>query len=167
MQCFPVREHFSFAITSLTINDPASGASNPSLLAFDLTRGGRRFEFSSHDSGGNYSGFAQDTVRWRRFIFLLGLRYDVYRFLVTGNQLQPRVGLSFHLRETTTVFRASYNRTYQTRPTKICCYRALPKPVCWHRPRYAVRSAAPLSSSIPSDRMFMKSECNKPSGGSV
>jgi hypothetical protein len=48
----------------------------------------------------------------------LGARYDAYRFLSRGNQLQPRMGLSLHLRETGTVLRASYNRTYQTPPNE-------------------------------------------------
>jgi hypothetical protein len=48
----------------------------------------------------------------------LGLRYDVYRFLVNGVQVQPRVGVSYHLRETGTILRASYNRNYQTPPNE-------------------------------------------------
>ena len=44
----------------------------------------------------------------------LGLRYDRYRFLARGSQLQPRTGAAFHLRETGTVLRVSYNRLYQT-----------------------------------------------------
>jgi outer membrane receptor for Fe3+-dicitrate len=53
-----------------------------------------------------------------RLLVSLGLRYDNYRFLTQGNQLQPRVGLAFHLRETGTVLRASYNRIYQTPPNE-------------------------------------------------
>jgi hypothetical protein len=48
----------------------------------------------------------------------LGARYDSYRFLVAGNQLQPRVGVAFHLKETGTVFRASFNRNFQTPPNE-------------------------------------------------
>jgi TonB dependent receptor/Carboxypeptidase regulatory-like domain len=98
-QYFPVSENFSFAVT-----DPAF---LPALY-------GRPFHFSKKKAGAMYSGFAQDQVRWDRFTFSLGLRYDDYRFLVDGHQLQPRLGVSFHLRETGTVFRASYNRNYQT-----------------------------------------------------
>ncbi|HBY62404.1 MAG TPA: hypothetical protein DEH78_21485 [Solibacterales bacterium] len=118
IQRFPVREHFSFGITNPGFNEPGAEEYNPSLAAFDLTRGGRRFEFSRRSAGGLYTGFAQDNVRWRRFQFALGLRYDAYRFLVSGGQWQPRVGVSFHLPETGTVFRASYNRTYQTPPNE-------------------------------------------------
>jgi hypothetical protein len=56
----------------------------------------------------------QDRVRLNRLHLSLGVRYDDYRFLVRGSQVQPRLGVSFHLQETGTVLRASYNRTYQT-----------------------------------------------------
>jgi outer membrane receptor protein involved in Fe transport len=65
-----------------------------------------------------YSGFAQDTVRLGNLTFTLGLRYDSYRFLVNGSQWQPRVGVAYHFQPTNTVFRASYNRTYQTPPNE-------------------------------------------------
>ena len=57
-------------------------------------------------------------VKWGRLVFSLGLRYDAYRFLVAGNQLQPRVGLALNMKETGTVFRMSYNRNYQTPPNE-------------------------------------------------
>ncbi len=38
--------------------------------------------------------------------------------MTVGAQLQPRLGLAFHLRETGTVLRASYNRNYQTPPNE-------------------------------------------------
>src|SRR5581483_4931004 len=113
-QHFPVAEHFRFAVTDPAFNDPASPGFLPTLLPFDLSRGGRLFEFSKSASGTLASGFVQDQMRWRRFFFSLGLRYDDYRFLVRGHQLQPRVGLSIFLRETGTALRVSYNRLYQT-----------------------------------------------------
>ncbi|MCX6621470.1 MAG: TonB-dependent receptor [Acidobacteria bacterium] len=57
-------------------------------------------------------------VKLGRFTFSLGARYDNYRFLVAGNQVQPRLGMAFHLKETGTVLRASYNRNYQTPPNE-------------------------------------------------
>lgn len=91
LQRFPVRERFTF-------NDT--------------------FRFDQAGTGGLYTGFIQDRVRWQRFQFSLGLRYDVYRFLSRGNQLQPRVGVSYELIPGRTVLRASYNRTYQTPPNE-------------------------------------------------
>jgi hypothetical protein len=91
-QHFPVREQFTF--------------------------GRDDFRFAKSHAGNLHSGFAQDTMRLGRWTVTLGLRFDAYRFLSEGNQLQPRIGIAYHLRETGTVFRASYNRTYQTPPNE-------------------------------------------------
>ena len=91
-QHFPVRERFTF--------------------------GAAEFLFAKARAGNLYSSFAQDTLRLGRWTVTLGLRFDAYRFLSEGNQLQPRVGIAYHLRETGTVLRASYNRTYQTPPNE-------------------------------------------------
>ncbi|MGH9628030.1 MAG: TonB-dependent receptor [Bryobacteraceae bacterium] len=117
-QHFPVSENFSFGVTDPEFNAPRSEKYIPTLTAHDLSRGGRLFEFSEKQSGNLYTAFAQDSIRLGRLLFSLGLRYDNYRFLTQGNQLQPRVGLAFHLRETGTVLRASYNRNYQTPPNE-------------------------------------------------
>ncbi len=117
-QHFPVREHFLFAITSPHFNAPGTGGFFPTLVPYDLSRGGDWFRFSDKSSGNLYSGFLQDTLRLERLTFSLGTRWDAYRFLVNGNQFQPRFGLAFHLRETGTVLRVSYNRNYQTPPNE-------------------------------------------------
>lgn len=91
-QHFPVREFFTF--------------------------GQSEFRFSKAQAGNLYSSFAQDTIRLGRWTVSLGLRFDAYRFISSGEQLQPRVGIAYHLQESGTVFRASYNRTYQTPPNE-------------------------------------------------
>lgn len=118
IQVFPVSEFFTFGLTRPDFNDPLSSSFNPNLLPHDLTRGGRPFQFVGKDTGGLYSGFFQDNLRLGDFQLSLGLRYDSYRFLVNGQQWQPRVGFSYHLKPTNTVFRASYNRLYQTPPNE-------------------------------------------------
>ncbi|HYO82601.1 MAG TPA: TonB-dependent receptor, partial [Bryobacteraceae bacterium] len=117
-QRYPVRESFTLGITSAEFNRPESEEFIPTLLPHDLTRGGSPFRFSAAETGGMYSAFAQDTVRLGRLTLNLGARYDAYRFLVNGNQFQPRIGLAFNISETKTVLRASYNRTYQTPPNE-------------------------------------------------
>jgi len=117
-QYFPVQEQFRFAITDPAFNHPSSEDYLDTLLPHDITRGGSPFSFARRDAGALYTGFLQDSIRWGRWQFALGLRYDDYRFLVNGSQFQPRIGISYHLRETNTVFRASYNRTYQTPPNE-------------------------------------------------
>jgi hypothetical protein len=113
-QFFPVSEHFSFGITDPVFNQPGTAGYIPTLLPFDLSRGGAPFYFSDSQSGNLYSGFLQDKVRFGPMLLSLGLRYDKYSFLVRGNQLQPRLGLAYNIRATGTVLRASYNRIYQT-----------------------------------------------------
>ena len=118
VQRFPVREAFTLGITSRSFNDPASPDFNGSLLPHDLTRGGILFEFSDERAGRMTSGFVQSTLRRRAVTFALGVRYDAYRFLVNGGQLQPRIGVAYQLPGTIGVLRASYNRNYQTPPNE-------------------------------------------------
>ncbi len=117
-QHYPVSENFSFGITSPHFNVPGSAKYNPALLPHDLSRGGRLFQFSGKDAGSYYAAFLQDQFRRGRWFLSLGVRYDVYRFLVHATQLQPRLGISFHLPRTHTVLRASYNRMFQTPPNE-------------------------------------------------
>ncbi len=115
-QRYPVRENFSFAITDPNFNVPGTEDYNANLLPFDLTRRGQRFFFGERGVGSMYSAYVQDNIKLGRFQISAGLRQDYYRFLANGNQFQPRLGVSFNLKETGTVFRASYNRTFQTPP---------------------------------------------------
>ena len=118
VQRFPVRESFTLGITDPNFNDPASGEFNPALLAHDLTRGGSLFHFSDDRAGTLATAFVQDSIAWRRLTTTLGLRFDEYRFLVTGRQWQPRVGIAWSFPGTETVLRGSYNRNYQTPPNE-------------------------------------------------
>lgn len=118
LQYFPISENFSMGITSAGFNAPGSRGFNDGLLPYDLTRGGQMFQFHGQRSGLLASSFVQDSIQWQRWSFSLGLRYDYYRLLVAGNQIQPRLGAAFHVKETGTVLRASYNRNYQTPPNE-------------------------------------------------
>lgn len=100
-QTFTLRENFRFRVTD-------------SAFAADVGE----FAFAGRGRGNLLSGFVSDTVKAGRWTLSLGARWDAYRFLVRGNQLQPRVGVAYHLRETNTVLRASYNRLYQTPPNE-------------------------------------------------
>src|SRR5918994_7643754 len=115
---FPVEEAFTMGITSPSFNDPDSDRFNRSLLPHDLTRGGTVFEFSDARAGRLFSGFVQSSLRWRAATLTLGVRHDHYSFLVTGQQLQPRVGVAYQLPGSAGVIRASYNRNYQTPPNE-------------------------------------------------
>jgi len=117
VQRFPVTERFSMGLTSLTFNVPGRDDYNEALLPYDLTRGGTPFTFSDQQSGTQMSAFVQSTIAFDRLSLNLGVRHDEYRFLVNGRQLQPRLGVSYALRDAL-VLRASYNRNYQTPPNE-------------------------------------------------
>jgi hypothetical protein len=98
---------------------PATGASpypffNPVLLPFDLTRGGGLFGFNGHTDVKELALFAQDTISVRNWSFSLGLRGDVYNGLSKASQVEPRLGVAYNIKSTSTVLRISYARTLET-----------------------------------------------------
>jgi hypothetical protein len=113
-QRFPMREEFRFGITDRNFNDPQSEEYIPTLLPFDLSRRGTLFQFKAQGTGGFYSAHVQDQYKIGDWQFSAGIRFDAYRFLVDRHSWQPRLGASYHLKATGTVFRASYNRLFQT-----------------------------------------------------
>src|SRR5262249_10259534 len=81
-------------------------------------RGGSPFAFRAQRAGTLASGFVQDAIRLERVTATLGLRYDEYRFVVTGRQLQPRVGVAWSVPALDLAVRASYNRNSPTPPNE-------------------------------------------------
>jgi hypothetical protein len=84
------------------------------LVPFDLTRGGRLFDF--HDTGDikEVALYGQDSVKLGDFTLNLGVRGDLYRGLSRANQIEPRIGVSYLVNPTTTVLRISYGRFLET-----------------------------------------------------
>ncbi|MDQ2855019.1 MAG: TonB-dependent receptor [Acidobacteriota bacterium] len=107
-------EGFEFGITDPNFNDPASPDFLPGLLAFDLTRGGRRFGFHGHTDIKQEAVFAQDSLTLGDATVLVGLRFDNYNGITKGRLLQPRLGVSYHVKSTGTVLRGSYTRNFET-----------------------------------------------------
>lgn len=156
IQRFPISEFFSFGITNPGFNDPGNPDYNPNLLPHDLSRGGRRFEFAGKATGGFYAGFIQDNIRLGDFQISLGLRYDDYRLLVKHHQTQPRVGVSYHLKPTNTVFRASYNRLFQTPPNENLLLSASPKAATVAPPVIAETLGSALAEIRPERQDFLE-----------
>jgi hypothetical protein len=107
-------EGFEFGITDPNFNDPASPDFLPGLLPFDLTRGGQRFGFHGHTDIKQEAVFAQDSLTLGDATVLLGLRFDHYDGITKGSLLQPRLGVSYHVKSTGTVLRGSYTRNFET-----------------------------------------------------
>jgi carboxypeptidase family protein len=107
-------ENFQFGITDPAFNDPATEGFLPGLAPFDLTRGGQLFSFHGHTDVKQEAAYAQDTLSLRQLTLSLGLRFDNYNGISHGHGIQPRVGISYHLKPTNTVLRGSYTRTFET-----------------------------------------------------
>ncbi|MGB8542522.1 MAG: TonB-dependent receptor [Candidatus Acidiferrales bacterium] len=91
---------------------------NSALLPFDLTRGGTLFNtatsFPLHTDVKELAIYVQDTITWKDWSFNLGIRGDKYNGLTTAGQAEPRLGLAYNIKPTSTVLRISYARSLET-----------------------------------------------------
>jgi Carboxypeptidase regulatory-like domain/TonB-dependent Receptor Plug Domain len=103
------------AAAGFNSNDPSLGGSfNPVLLPFDLTRGGSFFHYFGHADIKELALYVQDQIKAGNWVFNLGIRGDLYNGLTVTRQPEPRAGLSYSIKRTNTVLRASYARTLET-----------------------------------------------------
>jgi outer membrane receptor for Fe3+-dicitrate len=109
-----LNESFQFGITDAEFNDPTSPDFQPSLLQFDLTRGGNYFVFNDHTDIKQEAFYAQDSITLGDVTLSLGLRFDNYNGIVHDSSLQPRLGVSYRVKQTNTILRASYTRSFET-----------------------------------------------------
>ena len=86
----------------------------PGLVPYDLTRGGTPFQFSGSANINQYAFYIQDSIRFGNLQLQAGLRVDFYHGIVTDSSAQPRIGVSYLIKPTGTVIRASYSRTFET-----------------------------------------------------
>jgi hypothetical protein len=86
----------------------------PVLAPYDLTRGRDSYSFLGHTDVKELAFFIEDQIKAGNWNFNLGLREDVYNGLTDANQIQPRMGVSYNIKPSTTVLRLSYARTLET-----------------------------------------------------
>jgi Carboxypeptidase regulatory-like domain len=84
------------------------------LIPLDLTRGGSPFRFHGRANINQQNVYAQDQITLKNLTLNLGLRFDNYDGISTDKLLQPRIGISYLIKQTGTVLRASYTRTFET-----------------------------------------------------
>lgn len=103
-----INEAFGFAIT-----DPgAADEAGISATALVFTRS-NPFQFSCAAHRGTQAVYAQDDFSlFRNLKISAGVRYDHSNLLVSDQQVSPRIGASYYVPYTRTVFRASFNRLY-------------------------------------------------------
>ncbi len=103
-----IHELFSFAVTDPDAADVA-GISDPAMKFTP----DNPFRFAQHVSRGTEAVYAQDDFSpFKNVKISAGLRFDHSNLLVSDHQWSPRVGASYYLHGTGTVFRASFNRLY-------------------------------------------------------
>jgi len=86
----------------------------PVLAPYDLTRGGNLFSYSGRTDVKELALYIEDQIKAGNWLFNLGLRGDLYNGLTAATQAEPRIGIAYNIKPTTTVLRASYARTLET-----------------------------------------------------
>jgi hypothetical protein len=133
-----LREHDNLGIVDPTLNAPclyadgstvngfdnpaqcatagyiANPSFNPVLLPYDLTRGGTDFTFFGHTDVKEIALYVEDQIKAGDWNFNLGIRGDLYNGLAVARQAEPRLGISYNVKQTNTVLRISYARTLET-----------------------------------------------------
>lgn len=102
---------------ALGITDPAFNTGEnfqPGLAPYDLTHGGRLFNFRGHADIKQQAFYLQDAVTLHGATVTAGLRGDNYQGLSRGRALEPRAGISYLIKPTGTVLRAAYSRLFET-----------------------------------------------------
>jgi hypothetical protein len=84
------------------------------LAPYDLTRGGSLYSFSGHTDIKEIALYAQDQITAGNWLFNLGIRGDLYNGLTVARQAEPRVGISYRIKPSSTVLRVSYARTLES-----------------------------------------------------
>jgi len=86
----------------------------PVLAPYDLTRGGGQYHFLGHTDVKELGLYVQDQIKAGDWLFSLGLRGDIYNGLTAATQAQPRLGIAYNIKPSSTVLRISYARTLET-----------------------------------------------------
>ncbi|MGB8537147.1 MAG: TonB-dependent receptor [Acidobacteriaceae bacterium] len=86
----------------------------PGLLPYDLTRGGQLYQYAGHTDVKELALYIEDQIKKGNWLFNVGIRGDLYNGLTVARQAEPRVGIAYSLKPTSTVLRVSYARTLET-----------------------------------------------------
>lgn len=84
------------------------------LAPYDLTRGGSSYYSFGRTDVKELALYAEDQITKGNWVANLGLREDVYNGLADANQTEPRLGVSYDVKQTNTVLGISYARTLET-----------------------------------------------------
>src|SRR5580658_5830859 len=124
-----LRERDSLGLVAATFNSPCVGgngnpvngftsptqcaafgllpnsAFNPVLVPYDLTRGGNNYNYLGRADIKEIALYLEDQIKAGAWLVNLGIRGDIYNGLAHATQAEPRLGLSYNLKQTNTVLR--------------------------------------------------------------
>lgn len=86
----------------------------PVLQPYDLTAGGTTYTWHGQTDVKQLALYGEDSIKAGAWQFNLGIRGDFYNGLAIQRQAEPRVGISYNVKQTGTVLRVSYARTQET-----------------------------------------------------
>jgi hypothetical protein len=99
---------------------------NPLLGCYDLTRAAPSpldncpnstsglYTFHGHTDVKELALYVQDAITKGNWAINLGLRADSYNGLTTAHQVEPRLGVAYNIKPSSTVLRVSYARTMES-----------------------------------------------------
>jgi hypothetical protein len=120
--------------TDPTLTNPNCGTGlqqNPGLVpllaCYDLTRTATlpasdgcpnktsgQYGYYGHADIKEFALYVQDAITIKNWTFNLGVRFDKYNGLAAAAQGEPRLGIAYNFKPTSTVLRVSYARTMET-----------------------------------------------------
>jgi hypothetical protein len=87
---------------------------NPTLLPYDLTRGGSLYTFNGRTDVKELALYIRDAVTVGNWSLNLGIRGDLYNGITIARQAEPRLGIAYNVKKTNTILRVSYARTLES-----------------------------------------------------
>jgi hypothetical protein len=100
---------FNSILGCYDLTRPAPSASDNCALAASGA-----YAFRGHTDVKEAALYVQDSITAGNWLFNIGIRGDIYNGLTTTKQAEPRLGVSYKVKRTNTVLRASYARTLET-----------------------------------------------------
>ncbi len=125
-----VDNYYNSPCVDSVYGDPQPGYSDPSqcaaaglsanlnylsvLAPYDLTRGGTDYYYFGHTDVKELGMYIDDQIKAGNWNFRLGIRGDLYNGLAIQRQAEPRVGVAYNVKPSSTVLAISYARTLET-----------------------------------------------------
>ena len=113
-----LNEHLAFGVVNpglLSACPAAFTAQCATLAPYDLTTGGQLYHYFGHGDIKETALYGQDSIAKGPWAINFGIRGDFYNGVrAHTNQVEPRAGIAYNFKKTSTVLRISYARTMES-----------------------------------------------------